>query len=1017
MQKLLLWLLFSLAALLLPAREYDLSPGEDACERISALQPGDTLRIRIGVHPALTGPISVKGTPEQPIVICGEDPDLSIFSAWSTNFLPQWTAVPGERFAFATPCPETVVSVTDVTHDLQLQPAPGLAGLSGLRGTYYYDPEAQQLYVHSADGRQPGSGLRIGTHSGHLIILQAAENIILRDLSFTGSSHREAKLSALGSAIRTLNTRHLRIENCSFYFNTGGVNITNHCYDSIVRKCFFRQNNSYGYSEMAQLFFGSYCQKNQAIDNIIMDGRTHGLRFYSGAEDCTATGNIIVNEMIGLYYKASKGERRAERNIVLGCQAFNFSDLNLPISNIHNTLQKPSFLQDDNPTNLLFSPEEKDTPRWVAPEYLDFRLQEGSPGSGRGAYPEPAAVLYAATTAEDYNLGTRMDQPLPGLSRALNTAPEHSTIYLLEGTYASATVSKPVTLRGMGKVIIPELTITSDQVNLAGLEVNRLQARAVQALNCQQLQVETATISNSKTVSIKHCQFQQLDWRDNHSSRILFSVLPAREYAGARCGGNSRQPGTLMPGHALAAGLKPAPHPAVQPQLEGPALSALYPSLVTISWITPNIGSDSWRERDNWWTPRPVLSLLEYGTTPECTQQIPSLGEIFHSVSLQDLQPDTKYYYRVRIPAQPLLLNVHGALQPAPVSPWAGNKLSETFSFTTPADRPAESGRTYHLQPGELNRYSALARPGDTLILSPGVYRETFRPPVSGLPGAPITLKAAETGQVILDGAGHLIPAGVYLDLTDHIIIDGIIFRHFANKLFSNRQGMEYGQIQILRSRQIDINNCVFLGHGAYQFFINMKWSGDIRIRNNVFFTGVNGLGGDKIGNLLVEQNTFYDTSIRNFMLNSFRPGSRVSIRQNLFLGQIGSKARFGTTMGELNEDGLTELQFDHNIWFFSPDNQIRFCGFERNSNLPTDADGPRGLERLRQKRGWEQNGQEISTFQFANGRFIDPWDDKRCQQEFSLPIARAEFVPALDFFDPEPGLIPEHIGAHSRRP
>ncbi len=1017
LQKILFRACLWLAVLPLAGKEYELSPGENASERIAALLPGDSLKVKIGVHQALTAPIKVKGTLEQPITIYGEDPELSVFSAWSQTFAPRWAAVPAERFVFATPCEEAVIAVTDITNDLQLQPAPGLLGLSRLRGTYYYDPEAKHLYIHTADGLRPTPGLRVGTHSGHLMTLLTAENLILRDLTFTGAAHQEAKLSALGSAIRALETKHLLIENCRFYFNSGGVNITNNCYDSIVRKCFFRQNNSYGYSEMAQLFFGSYCKKSQAIDNIIIDGRTHGLRFYSGAEDCIARGNIIVNEMIGLYYKASKGERLAERNIVLGCHYFNFSDLNLPINNIHNTLQKPSYLRDDNPSNLLFTAGEADTPLWAAPEYLDFRLQQGSPGLGAGAYPDPAPVLYAAPDAAAANRGGRADEPLSGLTRALELAPAQGTIYLQAGTYTAATISKPVTLRGLGKVVIPALTVSADQVNLAGLAITQLQATEIKELDCQQLQVQTAEITASEAVSLKHCDFKQLHWQDNQSCRLLFCVLPLSEYAGARCGGNSSESGSMIPGQAVSAGLTPAPLEAPLPELEGPVLSTCYPEMAAFSWTTPNLGSDAWRERDSWWTPRPVLSLLEYGSTPECTQQIPSLGELFHSVSIRDLKPGRRYYYRVRIPAQPMLLNVHGTLSPASVAPWKSGLLSATADFTTPEKMPATTVNTYYLKPGELSRYSALARPGDTLLLAPGVYRETFRPAVSGLPGAPITLKAEKPGQVILDGAGHLLPAGVYLDLTDHIVIDGIIFRHYANKLFSNRQGMEYGQIQILRSRQIEIKNCVFLGQGAYQFFITMKWCQDIQVRNNVFFAGVNGLVGDKIGNLVVEQNTFYNTLIRNFMLNSFEPKSRVRIQHNLFLGQIGSKARFGTTMGELNEEALAELLFDHNIWYFSPENQIRFCGFERTSNHQPTAEDLRGLARLRQKRGWEIHGQEIDDFQFANGRFINPWEDKRCQQEFTLPIAAGEFAPYLDFFDPQPGLIPEHLGAHSQRP
>lgn len=80
-------LLFALVSMLF-AEQYELYPGEDAVELISQLEAGDTLLVKVGVHKAITKPIKVKGTPEKPIIIRGEDPDLSIFSSWDENYFP-----------------------------------------------------------------------------------------------------------------------------------------------------------------------------------------------------------------------------------------------------------------------------------------------------------------------------------------------------------------------------------------------------------------------------------------------------------------------------------------------------------------------------------------------------------------------------------------------------------------------------------------------------------------------------------------------------------------------------------------------------------------------------------------------------------------------------------------------------------------------------------------------------------------------------------------------------------------
>ena len=104
---------------------YELFPGEDASESLSHMQPGDTLLVKMGVHRAPSLPVKVKGTAERPVLICGEDADLSIFSAWSPDFVPRWEPVSGERFVYVTGCDFPIVSVTDLGNDMQLQPSLG----------------------------------------------------------------------------------------------------------------------------------------------------------------------------------------------------------------------------------------------------------------------------------------------------------------------------------------------------------------------------------------------------------------------------------------------------------------------------------------------------------------------------------------------------------------------------------------------------------------------------------------------------------------------------------------------------------------------------------------------------------------------------------------------------------------------------------------------------------------------------------------------------------------------------
>jgi hypothetical protein len=67
-------------------------------------------------------------------------------------------------------------------------------------------------------------------------------------------------------------------------------------------------------------------------------------------------------------------------------------------------------------------------------------------------------------------------------------------------------------------------------------------------------------------------------------------------------------------------------------------------------------------------------------------------------------------------------------------------------------------------------------QPGDTLVLLDGIYLEPLEPNgVSGTAAAPITVRAANDGQVIIDGQGANIPVHLY---RDYYVIEGIVARN-----------------------------------------------------------------------------------------------------------------------------------------------------------------------------------------------------------------------------------------------
>lgn len=98
-------ILFLLSAVVLPlfSAEYFLSPGQKALPLLKKLRPGDVLTVRKGLHPPVGEIIRIKGAPGKPIVIRGEDPDLSLFSPWNTGKKLQWSKTPGKKISLGDP--------------------------------------------------------------------------------------------------------------------------------------------------------------------------------------------------------------------------------------------------------------------------------------------------------------------------------------------------------------------------------------------------------------------------------------------------------------------------------------------------------------------------------------------------------------------------------------------------------------------------------------------------------------------------------------------------------------------------------------------------------------------------------------------------------------------------------------------------------------------------------------------------------------------------------------------------
>ena len=147
-------ILFLLSAVVLPlfSAEYFLSPGQKALPLLKKLRPGDVLTVRKGLHPPVGEIIRIKGAPGKPIVIRGEDPDLSLFSPWNTGKKLQWSKTPGKKYLWETPLAREAAGVCDPEAGEVFICAPSVETMDFFRNTFFYDKKNKKLYVHTPDG-------------------------------------------------------------------------------------------------------------------------------------------------------------------------------------------------------------------------------------------------------------------------------------------------------------------------------------------------------------------------------------------------------------------------------------------------------------------------------------------------------------------------------------------------------------------------------------------------------------------------------------------------------------------------------------------------------------------------------------------------------------------------------------------------------------------------------------------------------------------------------------------------
>lgn len=205
------------------------------------------------------------------------------------------------------------------------------------------------------------------------------------------------------------------------------------------------------------------------------------------------------------------------------------------------------------------------------------------------------------------------------------------------------------------------------------------------------------------------------------------------------------------------------------------------------------------------------------------------------------------------------------------------------------------------------------AKPGDTILVAPGVYIETVQLFNGGLSSEePLTLRSTEPGGAILDQGG-ILPCSIQIHEVDHVVIDGFRIR-----------GLTYGTlrsgISINQANDIEITNCIFErdadGRVTSQL-IDASHVRGLRIHNNLFQSGFNNIRAVHMDQVEIDHNTFYRAGVTAVRMHGV-DDPEFRFTNNIFY-DVSDRGRGAIQMSR----PTSNLTVDHNLYFRGPESKM----------------------------------------------------------------------------------------------
>ncbi len=236
----------------------------------------------------------------------------------------------------------------------------------------------------------------------------------------------------------------------------------------------------------------------------------------------------------------------------------------------------------------------------------------------------------------------------------------------------------------------------------------------------------------------------------------------------------------------------------------GPTMNEIHPGRFLIDPPTlENLGFRWYVSGDSNRNASVTVAYRERGNT-QWTEALPML-RVHHEISNQDYEP-----YRVgNLFAGSVLFLTPGTdyeVKFTMTDPDGGAPTEPRIvNVGTRSEPQAPTGKVLHADPdtGLMAAYEK-AQPGDTILLTAGVYKGPFRLTKSGESGRPIVFRAAGHDDTILEGDGSESRTRIVeIAGTDHLMFEGLTFQNAHTAIYSGKPGSAGITVRHCRIRNV----------------------------------------------------------------------------------------------------------------------------------------------------------------------------------------------------------------------